>query len=622
MNLFIKDSKVTEKVIYIPELQMFNHWKQLMASFTVADLKVLAERLAPLIRKQEVTIDRNGSKLSVPEPVTKTLNGKGLTLKSEFVSFMAFFLADRRNFLLYFDTLSTGEKQIWETAVREYFINEEQINKLARTKWIEPSRYRWRIYDQDMSGHLKWFSYCCCKIGQPDKYGYYRKGLYFTVQKDIFNLVCPLFSLPPVTFLMDALPENHGLHTFCAEEDIFLECPLLESLYQSGTLNTGKPKVPFTTIKKILKRSRIKEFFPTAGNEVPGMLRSYLLVSCYILSRIIKRPEDSQTTEEMLQDLLSTTPRYPELLLPILLPHLTGLQKKAAEESNGRQLAAAVTSYLKTAEDKWVSVDLLCDTILSSPDHHTLCRMFSPAMFDKMELKNNKQEHVIFLDRVYQEVTVPYLKAFLFLMGALGGLELAYREPDADDPSYFDGLKYVRLSALGKYLLGLTRKYSRPLSKEEKSRFELSTDKLIIRVTDERYETLLSEIAVPVGNHRFHVSPESFLKNCKYKKEISHKITFFKEHISADLPANWEDFFNRLTGRLDSIKPVSDRYDIYRIDKEDKELQRFVSTDPVIRAHSLRAEGFLLLVAPADFKTIANRLKEAGYWMEERIGRM
>lgn len=617
MDLFKEDLKVPETVIYTPISKMFNYWKQLLGTHTVTDLKIMAELLYPVIRNKNITIDKDGSKLPVPEAVTKVIEKKNLTLKNDLTAFISFFLASRKNFQLYFNTLPTQEKEIWETAVREYFISETQINALARSTWIEPKMYSWRDYDRNISKRLVWFNYCCCKLKETDKYGFYKRGLYFTLQKDIFNLVSPYFSLPPVTFLMDALPENHGLHTFRAEEDIFLEYPLLESLYHSGVLNTGKPKTSFTTLKKILKRNHIKEFFPSTGNDISNMLRSYLLISCYTLNQMVKQKRTPRHIEEILQIILDTVPEYQELTLPILLPHLTGLQKKASQESYSYHLCAALRSLLSTVEKQWISVDSLCDTVLTSPSYHTLCKMFHPDMFDKMELKNNKQEHIIFIDRVYREVTVPYIKAFFFLMGALGGMELAYREPDANDPSYFDGLKYARLTELGRFLLGQTPKYNHVRSDEDKNRFELSTEKLIIRVTNERYEVLLSDIAVPLGNRRFCISHESFLKNCKTQKDITDKILFFKEHICSELPPNWENFFDRLAKRIDKIMPVYTQYEIYRINKEDKELQRLVSTDPVIRAHSLRAEGFLLLIEPVNFKTVSSRLKESGYWIEE-----
>ena len=65
---------------------------------------------------------------------------------------------------------------------------------------------------------------------------------------------------------------------------------------------------------------------------------------------------------------------------------------------------------------------------------------------------------------------------------------------------------------------------------------------------------------------------------------------------------------SRSVTRVDEFK-----YLLYHIAPEDKELQRIVSTDPVIRQYSLRAEGYLWLIEADKLKTIQKRLKECGY---------
>lgn len=55
------------------------------------------------------------------------------------------------------------------------------------------------------------------------------------------------------------------------------------------------------------------------------------------------------------------------------------------------------------------------------------------------------------------------------------------------------------------------------------------------------------------------------------------------------------------------------RYNIYQVSTADKELQRLVSTDPVLRQYMVRAENYILLVKADHQKEVTERLKEFGY---------
>ena len=62
----------------------------------------------------------------------------------------------------------------------------------------------------------------------------------------------------------------------------------------------------------------------------------------------------------------------------------------------------------------------------------------------------------------YKYIVVPFVKSILFILGSLGVLELSYNEPSVNNGLYlkngylskYDGLTYIKLTALGKYILG------------------------------------------------------------------------------------------------------------------------------------------------------------------------
>ena len=165
-------------------------------------------------------------------------------------------------------------------------------------------------------------------------------------------------------------------------------------------------------------------------------------------------------------------------------------------------------------------------------------------------------------------------------------------------------------------MFNITNTYELPKAKEEGPFFDLDARNLIVRSLGENnpYETLLQDVAIPIGQHRYKLTHASFLNNCKTNEDVVNKIEFFKRFISAELPEIWSEFFDSLMKRCRPLTSISaDKYLVYQLDAGNEELLRLVSTDPVIRENTVRAEGYLLLVKKDSLKQVVARLKYSGY---------
>lgn len=172
----------------------------------------------------------------------------------------------------------------------------------------------------------------------------------------------------------------------------------------------------------------------------------------------------------------------------------------------------------------------------------------------------------------------------------------------------------VRLTALGRYAFGLSESYEAPAVKDA-DLFELDDQRLVIRSLSpgNPYESLLTDTSASIGNGRSLMTPESFLKNCKTKRDVADKVDFFHQYICAEPPGVWTDFFRIIEQRCDPLKAPNESYSVYMVDAADTYLISLLTTDTVLKGIVIRAEGYRILIPSSKRSTFVSRLKSFGY---------
>ena len=114
---------------------------------------------------------------------------------------------------------------------------------------------------------------------------------------------------------------------------------------------------------------------------------------------------------------------------------------------------------------------------------------------------------------IIEQLSEPFVKAMLFVLATFGIVEIAYREPQKGDKSYYDGLQYVRLTELGKYVLGISKDYTLNVTNDKGPAFELDDQRLLIKVADSKspFIPMLKEFAVLVTPSLYRVDYDIFL---------------------------------------------------------------------------------------------------------------
>ena len=221
-------------------------------------------------------------------------------------------------------------------------------------------------------------------------------------------------------------------------------------------------------------------------------------------------------------------------------------------------------------------------------------------------------------------VVVPFLKTMMFLFAGFGIVDIAYdfpknqilQEIGHNYLSVFDGLRYVRLTPLGAFIVGLTKKFNITILEEESAKLFLDPKRLLITIEGKDPLKILSleKIADKISENCYKVNYQSFLRGCAGKQDINQKISLFHTNIAKNPPQIWKEFLEDV---LTKINPLvkKQKMSIFKL-QQNKELISLMASDEVLKQSILKAEGYHILIASENIEKVVKRLKEFGYFID------
>ena len=615
-TLWDMSDKRPEKIIYAPEgIENEQIVSSLMHGYDLSKLQEAAYEVRENFKKYKlVALDKDGKKYE-PAPIALMFSNKK-KLKKDYAAYLAI-MKHTNNFSLYYEEWSKPVKELFKQTAANHYILHTDATMILGEPSIKESRYFWD--DPEINQKLdNWYGTIEAKAPITNKN--YEHSNYYLELADNSYYAQTLPSLFPELMNIEKceeLPDAEAYKTYSGENTIFTVVPIMSSLFDSGQLNLGRNKLSASELKKTSKLLNLPEFF-TDGNKYFSNICASFVLNFYTIYRMDLYNNDMTETQDLLKDLFKNLNEMQEYLMPILLPHITGLRKNLFNYCSCGYLINILQSVLKKFhKEEWLPIDKLLFHCRVSPQRtESQFLLFYCSDLFKANFCNDYDGKEIYCDDIIQELTYPYLKAALFMMAAFGFVEIAYKEkPDEGATSYYDTLAYVRLTNLGLYALDIKRKYVRT-KEAEIHYFELDTEHLIIKslVDNNPYESLLSNMSTAISKKMYKVSYESFLNGCEKLQDINSKIDFFKEYISSqDLPDNWVQFFKDIKKRCKPMKAPKKKYSLLQIPTDDKELQHIILTEPTIRKYTLKAEGFILLVETNYKSKVVEALKKYGY---------
>lgn len=403
---------------------------------------------------------------------------------------------------------------------------------------------------------------------------------------------------------------QQGLAVYSAEKEFISSFPVITGMYRQGIINCSGMKIGSAAAAKIMKCLSIQDILPENIRKVHK-----ISLGQYFIPTLVQVLNNRKTgnVENYVKDAFSMlTSNYSASMLPALLPHIKGFRAKYLECSKSFLWGHFIKECLSTAPDKWMSLTGLLDYIYSAPDNSFYgCQIQD---LKEMNLKNGITGEYVYPDTQWEEIDLESARAIAAAMYGLGMVEIALDSKDMEYSGPTAGIRQIRLTELGKYAIGLSDKYTAE-SAVSRDWFGLDPDHLIVFSTsaDNPYESLLAEIAAPIGGGRYRIDSGSFLKKCNTLSDVNDKIGFFKDYICSELPDVWKDFFNNLKTHCKPLAKEKEDYAVLKIKGDNPELVRLLTSNSQLRKMIILVEGQRFLIKKDDMKQFADLMKDSGF---------
>ena len=424
-----------------------------------------------------------------------------------------------------------------------------------------------------------------------------------------FNYAVPL--MPEVTLDSMYFPDGgNGCRTACAEKEFVSSFPVIEGLFRQGELKTAGLKMSSSAAMKMLKATTVPELVPASV-----MKRQKISVGQYFFPAVcmaLLRLKSGGACECVREAFTIMRTSYAAMLVPAMLPHIKGFRATGMPKLRPAWWAELITQCFENMPDAWLSLEDLRAYVYACPTN----AFFGTPMFErwKMELHNTLGTEKIYPDTQWKDIDLAVIRGIAAAMFGMGLVEVAWHDAEEEISDPLAHVKRIRLTALGKYALGLSDTYKAEAI-ETRDWFRLDEDHLIVSSMCENnpYEALLADIAVPIGAGRYRIDSGSFLKKCTTVAEVNEKISFFKDYICAEPSGIWKEFFVSLKKRCNPFSGENKKYLMMKMTESSPELIRILSSDSEIRSLIVLVEGGRFMIQEKDFRRFSELMKVRGY---------
>jgi len=308
----------------------------------------------------------------------------------------------------------------------------------------------------------------------------------------------------------------------------------------------------------------------------------------------------------------------------LYLNYLKGVNKII---KNNNEIKRGITTIkealMEMPDNKMVNVDNIINYIIYNDKFIEVLDVKS--VYDNIYINeaNYERTKITSYFNYKNYIIEPFIKSVLFILSALGVIEIFYTLPSNKNSLYlkhgylskFEGIKAIKFTELGRYIFDRVDTYA--FKEEEEGIAVLEEDRLIITlIGDSPIKILfLESIGTKISSNKYKVSENSFLKKIKMKDQYYDKVNEFKEKISLNFSEIWVEFFEKMEKRVNGIEVIND-YKVLKL-KDDKELINFIVKNKEIGKLILKAEDFHILIKKENIEKFSEILKENGYYFED-----
>ena len=602
-----KGSNKTDLPIKTDDQEGIEAVKRMLNSQKKDSIIALANGLCLSLKRFRYVYSDKKGELYEPKAISRMREGN--LLKKDWADFLAIFMVpDNFEYMLRF--MSNKMRNLVLAVAENHYLSVSKANKIWGKKCVVSSYWYSELIDE----LSVFFSLVYTRYYSSDAESQY---IVFSNEK-FYELILKM-QINEESKCGD-MPDD--LLFFNAEKDIFTDLPIMDSLFMADKLKTGKTKLRTVSLKKNLENLKIRELFDgNVSGEEYAKLRAENLALIYAVFSQWKGGEDfvDLSCQDKAHTLSLNLVQLSDCFYALFLPHISGAPKSDFDYYTVSLFLNLIAEYMGKLSDKeWASVNLFSKQLrywgLNSVGEDLFCLIKSSSY--RTKLSNNWTSKPIYFDEMLPQITLPAIKSIFFLLASWGMVEIAYQSSNnPNSASPFDGVEYVRLTALGRFAFGIDSEYTPPVVVESVKDFELSGDRLLIKFldADSPRRAVFRQFAKAVTPVLYSVDFGSFLEGCTMRNEVESKIKKFRHIVKEDLPEVWETFFAELLNRCNPLLNVRSKYVVRRINSDDKRLQEIILTDKELKEYIVRAENYIILMEQKNMDKVSHILRRYGY---------
>jgi len=429
-------------------------------------------------------------------------------------------------------------------------------------------------------------------------------------------------------------PDIGSAHRFCCRSHMVEDIQRISAFIEKGHLVLTKRGIPTkASLRQVSGFCGDREFFP--NTDVRNHPRLELLRS-YLLTQLLKRMPSglrvdlasNRVRPSSLRKILDWVEDHPEWVFEHLLGHLSSRYDVPFIENDHWLEFQEFIRNLRG--DGWVTMENLRRyhryrglDFRFTRGHYITARLSSESVYSWNRYGQSKVD--LREDTSSDLFEIPLIQGFCFLLAAIGFAEIAYRAPskhprcpshNSDFLTPFDGLNAVRLTPEGSYALGFDETIELKKPEDPRTRIVLNPNCLnaICHEVDPVTELSLLDFMEKISPGHYRMTRTSFLGDSKNKSDAQKRLAGFHLSISEELPALWKTFLEETVRTCVALKPIKG-FRLFELDNDPEFRNRFIS-DPFLRTHCLKAEGFKLLIENSKVAAVQKHLKKLGYILQ------
>ncbi len=443
----------------------------------------------------------------------------------------------------------------------------------------------------------------------------------------------------PILKLIHPLPDDFELnkaetieeaqYTYSNEDNILGVISTIEEMLKTNLVKFGKTgEKPLTKTLSILNSTTSQnEFYPVKRMDTLSINMLTRSFSFYYWENHKFKKTPLETLKYFIT--MQLNDRFNYTISRLFLSHVRKIKfgKYSNEQIDLFQIIQILMETLP--KDDWVDFDAILNYCNYRDFRIDMESRYSTERY-YMDIDAPKEEY--WNDKIYAEndhyhaiIFEPMLKGMFFYLGALGVVELKYDDPVSPHSikargkpyiSVWDGLKYIKLTSLGRYIFDFETEYTAKKSAQKVSTVKFDEYKPIITIgrDDTIMRAKLEPYTEKYDTDRYILSYSKIFKDCKNRKILESKIDKFYTLFDKPVPPLYDDYFDEITAKSNMLKQNTGQIVIEL--ENDKKLLNLFMTDKRLQKLVIKASGYRVIVSKSDLSKLTKIVKDNGFFVE------